>query len=44
VRFGGRSVLGLPAERRPVAMVLQRPLLFPHLAVAGIVGFGLRMR
>jgi ABC-type Fe3+/spermidine/putrescine transport system ATPase subunit len=44
VRFGDRSVLGLPPEHRPVAMVSQRALLFPHLDVAENVGFGLRMR
>jgi len=44
VLFDGRSVLGLPAERRPVAMVFQKPLLFPHLSVGDNVGFGLRMR
>jgi ABC-type Fe3+/spermidine/putrescine transport system ATPase subunit len=44
VRFGERSVLGTPPEQRPVAMVFQRALLFPHLDVAGNVGFGLRMR
>ena len=40
----GRSVGSLPPERRPVAMVFQRPLLFPHLSVGDNVGFGLRMR
>ena len=48
VRFGGpfgeRSVLPLPAEKRPVAMVFQKPLLFPHLTVGDNVGFGLRMQ
>ena len=48
VRFGGqsgeRSVLALPAEKRPVAMVFQKPLLFPHLTVGDNVGFGLRMQ
>jgi len=44
VTFDGRSVLGLPAERRPVAMVFQKPLLFPHLSIGDNVGFGLRMR
>ncbi len=44
VLFDGRSVLGVPAERRPVAMVFQKPLLFPHLTVGENVGFGLRMR
>ena len=44
VRFDGRSVLGLPPERRPVAMVFQAPLLFPHLSVGDNVAYGLRMR
>ncbi len=44
VLFDGRSVTDLPAERRGAVMVFQRPLLFPHLTVAGNVGFGLRMR
>ncbi len=44
VRVGHQSLTGVPAERRPVGMVFQRPLLFPHLDVAGNVGFGLRMR
>lgn len=34
---------GVPAERRRVGLVLQRPLLFPHLSVAANVAFGLRM-
>lgn len=44
IRLGGRSLLGLPPERRRVAMVFQDPLLFPHLTLAGNVGFGLRLR
>ncbi len=44
IRLGERSIRDLPPERRGVAMVLQNPLLFPHLTVAGNVGFGLRMR
>jgi len=44
LRLSGRSVVGVPAERRGVAMVFQQPLLFDHLDVAGNVGFGLRMR
>ncbi|MEO7979708.1 MAG: ABC transporter ATP-binding protein, partial [Sporichthyaceae bacterium] len=44
VRFDGRSALDVPPERRPVAMVAQKALLFPHLTVADNVGFGLRMR
>ncbi len=37
------AVLDDPPERRPVGLVLQKPLLFPHLDVARNVGFGLRM-
>ncbi|WP_103256725.1 ABC transporter ATP-binding protein [Tabrizicola aquatica] len=44
IRLGGRSLLGLPPERRRVAMVFQDPLLFPHLTLAGNVGFGLKLR
>jgi putative spermidine/putrescine transport system ATP-binding protein len=44
VRVAGRSVLGLPAERRPVGLVFQKPLLFGHLSVGDNVAFGLRMR
>lgn len=44
ILFDGRSVLALAAERRPVGLVFQKPLLFPHLSVADNVGFGLRMR
>ncbi|MFN4193469.1 MAG: ABC transporter ATP-binding protein [Tabrizicola sp.] len=44
IRLDDRSIRDLPPERRGVAMVFQNPLLFPHLTVAGNVGFGLRMR
>ncbi|MGL4236414.1 ABC transporter ATP-binding protein [Tabrizicola sp.] len=44
IRLNDRSIVGVPPERRGVAMVFQNPLLFPHLTVAGNVGFGLRMR
>ena len=44
VLFAGHSMGSAPPERRPVAMVFQRPLLFPHLSVGDNVGFGLRMR
>ncbi|MFT3852865.1 MAG: ABC transporter ATP-binding protein [Ilumatobacteraceae bacterium] len=40
----GRDVTRLPAHRRDVGMVFQDDQLFPHLDVAGNVGFGLRMR
>jgi putative spermidine/putrescine transport system ATP-binding protein len=38
-----RPLRGLPAERRPVGLVFQKPLLFPHLSVEANVAFGLRM-
>ena len=44
VRIDGAPVLGVPAERRPVGMVFQKPLLFGHLTVGDNVAFGLRMR
>jgi len=44
VWVGGRDVTRLPAHRRDVGMVFQDDQLFPHLDVAGNVGFGLRMR
>lgn len=39
----GRNVTTEPAHRRNVGMVFQDDQLFPHLDVAGNVGFGLRM-
>ena len=44
VRFNGESVLHLSPEKRNIGMVFQRYVLFPHMNVAGNVGFGLRMR
>jgi len=44
VRFGDRSVDHLAPERRPVAMVFQTPLLFPHMSIGDNVAFGLRMQ
>ncbi len=47
---GGRVLLdshsqrAVAAERRPVGLVFQKPLLFPHLSVEANVAFGLRMR
>ena len=40
----GVPLTGVPAERRPVGMVFQKPLLFGHLTVGENVAFGLRMR
>jgi len=44
VRFDGESVIDIPAEKRQVAMVFQKPLLFPHMSIGDNVAFGLRMR
>jgi ABC-type Fe3+/spermidine/putrescine transport system ATPase subunit len=44
VRFDGEEMAGVAAEKRQVAMVFQKPLLFPHLDVQGNVEFGLKMR
>jgi iron(III) transport system ATP-binding protein len=51
VRIAGRCVAGVdrdgvrrwvPPERRRVSMVFQEGALFPHLTVAGNVGYGIR--
>lgn len=43
IHIGDFSVLGLAPERRGIAMVSQRPLLFPHLNVTDNVAFAPRM-
>jgi len=44
ILIDGRSVLQLPPERRPTAMVFQRFNLWPHMTVADNIAFGLRLR
>ena len=44
VWFGDERVTQVAAEKRGIAMVFQKPLLFPHRSVAENVGFGLEMR
>ncbi|HTM50571.1 MAG TPA: ABC transporter ATP-binding protein [Bryobacteraceae bacterium] len=44
ILFDGKSVTGLPPEKRSAAMVFQKPLLFPYLNVRENVAFGLKMR
>jgi ABC-type Fe3+/spermidine/putrescine transport system ATPase subunit len=44
VAIDDRDILGDPPERRSTAMLFQSYGLFPHMTVAGNVGFGLKMR
>ncbi|MCH7881749.1 MAG: ABC transporter ATP-binding protein [Proteobacteria bacterium] len=44
VFIGGNSVVGIPSHKRPVNMVFQQYALFPHMDVAGNIGYGLRQR
>src|SRR5262245_51197609 len=44
VRLGGRAVNDDPPHRRYVAMVFQRPALYPHLNVRENLGFGQALR
>jgi len=44
VRIDGTSVLELPPNRRPTAMVFQKYTLWPHMRVVENIGFGLSLR
>ena len=48
VRFAGQiwddERITVPPEERRVGMVFQEPALFPHLSVAGNIGYGARRR
>lgn len=43
ISWDGRSLAGVPAHRRGFGLMFQGYALFPHMTVAGNVGFGLRM-
>jgi multiple sugar transport system ATP-binding protein len=42
ITFDGRLMNGVPPHRRDVAMVFQRPALYPHWSVGRNLAFGLR--
>jgi ABC-type Fe3+/spermidine/putrescine transport system ATPase subunit len=44
ILLGGRSLVGIPAAKRPTTTVFQHFALFPHKSVLGNVEFGLRMQ
>jgi putative spermidine/putrescine transport system ATP-binding protein len=44
VRIDGQSVMSLPPNRRPTAMVFQKYTLWPHMRVYDNIAFGLRLR
>jgi len=44
VHLGGRNVTTMKPKDRPVGMVFQKPLLFPHMTVLENVMYGLKMK
>ena len=44
IEIDGRSVIGVPPNRRNLGMVFQNYALFPHLSVADNIGFPLKQR
>jgi ABC-type Fe3+/spermidine/putrescine transport system ATPase subunit len=44
IRVDGRDITTLPPEKRGTAMMFQSYALWPHMTVAGNIGYGLRMR
>ncbi|MFZ5671722.1 MAG: ABC transporter ATP-binding protein [Pseudomonadota bacterium] len=44
IRFTGREVVTMPPYKRDIGLVFQNYALFPHMTVAGNVGFPLRYR
>lgn len=44
VYIDGKDVTGIAPAKRPTTTVFQDYALFPHMSVAGNVGFGLKMR
>ncbi len=44
IQVDGQDLLALPPEKRGAAMMFQSYALWPHMSVAGNIGYGLRMR
>ena len=44
IRVDGRDITALPPEKRGTAMMFLSFALWPHMTVAGNIGYGLRMR
>ena len=44
IRIDGRVVNAVPPRQRDVALVFQRPTLYPHLSVEANLAFGVQMR
>lgn len=44
IRFGGKRVDLLPANKRNIGLVFQNYALFPHMTVSENIAFGLQMR
>ncbi len=44
IRVAGDDITRLPPEKRSTAMMFQSYALWPHMTVAGNIGYGLRMR
>ena len=44
ITVSGEDITHLPPERRDMAMVFQSYALWPHMTVAGNVGYGLKLR
>jgi putative spermidine/putrescine transport system ATP-binding protein len=44
ILIDGQSVVDIPSNRRPTAMVFQKYTLWPHMSVYDNIAFGLRLR
>ena len=44
IRVDGHDITSLPPEKRGTAMMFQSYALWPHMTVAGNIGYGLKMR